>query len=410
MAETPDKKAVTDTPKPRRTFRKLMLRGTALGAAVGLYLGAPYIDMATDSYTLPPMPDCASHSSSILTDAIDATAQHDAAIDALLNQPESEAALVMQAVLSKGGTAGRMNAMLDDDLGIPVNVERAEASKAYADSCETRGILQDVAIYNPLMLEGMTPADAENPDHYIQFRAVMNYHDKASANKAVAYYQPDSGTLLISTLGLTQDENNDRALAAATGNTERLVPYEFAEKFIAELRDQIRAQGLKVENTAIMTHSLGTAGGVLMKGMLENSMANKMVFGKHPSLTMVEGFGESLAAEAVQARLDIPRDKLTRNTISVRSGNDGDANIIAAEWDGNHTIGEKVYAITAPEGQETHRMEDIMRGVIKGERKIIRYEGTFRTDGMDRLKGEGAEILGKLARTGRDFRQSVGLG
>jgi hypothetical protein len=409
LAKKPQPDQLTDTPKPRKTFRKLMLRGTALGTAVGLYFGAPYIDMATDSYTLPPMADCSPHNSAIVQQETPPSEMRDAAMQAVLDAPESVGALTIQAILSKGGSSGRMNAMLRDGLGIPVTYDKADESKAYKQSCEFRGDLLDVSIFNPLLLDGMTQADMENQDNYIQFHALMNYYDEASANKAVAYYQPDTGTLLISTLGLTHNENNDRAIAAISENTDRLVPYEFAEKFIGELRDQIRAQGLKVNNTSIMSHSLGTAGGVLMKGMLEKFMANQMVFGKKPSLTIVEGFGESLAADAVTAHLDLPREKLTRNTISMRSGDENDANIIAAEWDSNRTIGEKVYAISFPEGQESHRMEDIVRGVVKGERKITRFEGRFHTDGADRLKGEGGQFLGKLAREGRELRQTLGL-
>lgn len=409
MAKKPQPDQLTDTPKPRKTFRKLMLRGTALGTAVGLYFGAPYIDMATDSYTLPPMADCSPHNSAIVQQETPPSEMRDAAMQAVLDAPESVEALTIQAILSKGGSSGRMNAMLNDELGIPVTYEKSAESADYKQSCETRGDLLDVAIFNPLLLGNATQADVENAGNYIQFHAVMNYADEASGNKAVAYYQSDTGTLLISTLGLTKYENHDRAIAAITENTDRLVPYEFAEKFIGELRDQIRAQGLKVNNTSIMTHSLGTAGGVLMKGMLEKSMANQMVFGKNPSLTMVEGFGESLAADAVTAHLDLPRDKLTRNSVSMRSGDKDDANIIAAEWDSNRTIGEKVYAISFPEGEESHRMEDILRGVLKGERGISSFEGRFHTDGVDRLKGEGAQFLGKLAREGRELRQTLSL-
>lgn len=390
-----------------RKTRRLLRRTTALSTAVGLYLAAPYIDMATDSYDLPPMPDCGTHSSAILAehampsvgDAANAAMMHK-----LANEPASAESLIVQAILNKGGTSGRLKSLLDNELELDVKHAKSAESQAYESSCDYRGELIDIQIENPLL------RGAEGEKNYLQFKAIANYDDEPSANKVVAYFEPDSGTLLISTVGLTRYENHDRAIAAITGNTERLVPYEFAEKFIAELRDQVREQGLQVNHTSILSHSLGTAGGVLMKGMLEDSMANKMVFGKNPSLTMVEGFAESLAADDVVEKLGIDHEKLTRNSVSVRSGGDGTANIITTEWGDNQTIGREVYAISCPDNEDNHRMDGIAKGLIDGTRSVEPYEGTFRTEGSELVKGQGAEFVGKLAKLGREIRQQTGLG
>lgn len=407
MAESANKDTVFSKKKKDSFSKKWLLRSTALGTAVAMYMGGPYIDMATDSYELPPMTDCAEYSAEIEMERAGSPALQQQAMSEFLNDPASANTLIMQSILSKGGTEGRMNAMVRDTPSLDIQTEKSPNSADYKNSCDTRGDLIDIAIYNPLLKE-TPPVDGQgHEDDYLHFKAIANFDDPASGNKAVAYYQPDSGTLFIGTVGLTADENHDRAWAAISGNTERLVPYEFADKFIAELRDQLRDQGVKVSNTTIFSHSLGTPGGVLMKAKLEQSMANQVVFGKNPSLTIVEGFGESLAAEAVIEETGISSDKLTRNTVSVRSGGKGTANMIATEWHSNQTIGREVYSISSPDGTAAHELGNIVDGLVKGSRKVSPTDEKFTTVREEMLKGRGIEVLGKLAKAGREFRQTI---
>lgn len=394
--------------KPKKIFR----RTAALGTAVGLYFGGPYIDMATDSYTLPPMTPCDSFSAPLVDGRPDAAQAQQQVMLNLLNEPASRDSLVIQSILASGGKEGRLNGFLDDNIGLRATAQPSEYSQKYDESCGVRDVLQDIRIFNPLLKsEGTYEAEKNNPDNYLEFKAIANYQDPISANKVVAYYQKETGTLLLAATGRSHDENEDRAIAVATGNLDRIIPYEFMENFLGEVKDRIRQDGLQVNNTAIFGHSLGVSGAILLKGMLETSHANQVVFGKQPTLTLVEGFGESLAAEAVSDRFDIPQEKLVRNSVSVRSGGEGTANIVAHEWSGNDTVGARVYSLTAPtNGEDSHGLHGIARGLMNGSRTATPYGGDFSTNGDDLFKGQTLQVLGKVAKIGRDLRQATGIG
>ncbi|MBM3618960.1 MAG: hypothetical protein FJX23_10525 [Alphaproteobacteria bacterium] len=404
--------ALTDFLPPAKKPKKIFRRTAALGTAVGLYFGGPYIDMATDSYDLPPMTPCDSYSAPLIDGRPDAGRAQEQAILNLFENPGSRDSLVIQSILASGGAEGRLRGFLDNHVGIDAKAALTEQSQAYDESCGVRGILQDISIFNPLRINAATyDEDRKNPENFLEFKAVANYQDPVSANKVAAYFHEETGTLVLAATGRSHDENADRAIAVATGNLERLMPYEFMDNFLGEVKDRIRQDGLKVNNTTIFGHSLGVSGAIVLKGMLETSHANQVIFGKQPVLTLVEGFGESLAAEAVSEKFGIPQEKLVRNSISARSGGVSTANIVAAEWDGNHTVGEKVYSLTAPGGEEdTHGLHGITRGLMNGSRTSTLYSGDFSTSGSDLFKGQTLQVAGKLAKIGRDLRQATGLG
>lgn len=394
--------------RPKKIFR----RTAALGTAVGLYFGGPYIDMATDSYDLPPMTPCDSYSAPLIDGRPDAGQAQEQAILNLFDNPGGRDSLVIQSIIASGGAEGRLSGFLNNNVGLDAQVALSEQSQGYDDSCGVRGILQDISIFNPVRMNAATyETDRQNPENFLEFKALANYQDPVSANKVVAYYHQETGTLLLAATGRSHNENADRAIAVATGNIDRLVPYEFMENFLGEVKDRLREDGLKVKNTTIFGHSLGVSGALVLKGMMESSHANQVMFGKQPVLTLIEGFGEGIAAEAVSDKFEISQEKLVRNSVSVRSGGVSTANIVAAEWDGNHTVGEKVYSLTAPGGEEdTHGLHGITRGLMNGSRTSTAYGGDFSTSGADLFKGQTLEVAGKLAKIGRDLRQATGLG
>lgn len=400
-----------DKPAEGRKKRRVARKVAAAGTVAAVYFGGPYVKMVTDSYELEPMTPCDTYSSQIIRE--DAP-QVEAAVQAMsdiFDKPASVNTLLIQTILDNGGTKGRINQYTGGQAGIEVTAEQSAHSTAYDESCETRGILQDVRMFNPVLYNPATyEVDKENPDNYLTFRALANYEDEVSANKAIAYYHEATGTLLIGTVGRTGEENYDRAIATISSNTERAVPFDFMDNFLSEVKDQLRSQQLKVNNTAILGHSLGVIGAVTLKGMIESSHANQVIFGKDPSLTLLEGFGESFAADAVTKRFDLSFDKLTRHSVSIRSGGAGEANIIGSEWGNNQTIGRQVYAVSAPEGEESHTIRGIAYGLLDGEREVTPFSGEFSPDLKEKLLGEGAEVLGKLAQAGRVFRQHTGLG
>ena len=403
-------------PTHNLTARQKFLRAAATAAAAaaaveGGAAAAPYLDSATKNYDLPPMDNCSAYNVVLSDDATSPAEINQHAIASIFNEPAGKTSVILQSILSKGGTTGRIDHMITQDVGIEINSKINEDSGSYSASCDYRGPLIDIAIKNPLLIAtNGRPYKETQPEDFLHFKAIANLDDAASGNKAVAYYEENSGTLFMGTVGLTADENNDRAWAAITGNTERLVPNEFADNFLGEVTDQIKQQGLEVNNTAIFSHSLGTAGGILLKAKIQDSFANQHIFGKNPQLTIVEGFGESLAAEAIIKDTGLAPQQLTRNTLSIRSGGEGTANIIASEWESNKTIGLNTYSVTAPEEENTHRLPEMVKGLINGTRTINPTNELFLPNKWDRIKGEGLELVGEASRVGRNIRNSIGRG
>lgn len=395
-----------------KQHKKLLRRTTALGTAVGLYFAAPYIDMATESYDLSPMPDCASHSSVIDAEPNGESEIREEAVDKMFSDPASIPSVAIQGILQKGSSGPRLEGMMHHQKDtIVIHPQRSPESSDYMNSCETRSSLTDIEIYNPLLLEeGNIGKDSQDPADFIEFKALANFSDAPSGNRAVAYYQPDTETLVIGVVGMKHNENYDRPLAVIADNVDRVVPFEFAQKFLDEISTQLRDQKLPVSQTSIITHSLGTPGGITIKGMIETSHAKQVVFGKEPALTMVEGFGEGFAAEAVEDRLGVSHDRLTRNSVTIRTGGDGDSSIPGTEWGFNQTIGKEVYSIDVAEGHNQHDLGRLVKGILNGDHNLQPYDGEFTRGNVDMLKGEGAELLGKLAKLGRNVREGLSIG
>lgn len=386
-------------------FKRNLLTGSLVGATAL----SPVAAAATDSYDLEPLPDCPSFTSQVIEqDATVSDAAQQAAAN-LVNAPASNSSMVIQAVLVSAGDASKME-LMDRALQIDIHTHADAASQAYGEGCAHRSELRDIRMFNPALYDPATYDELrQDSDNYIEFQALAAYEDPASDNILRAYFEPRSGTLTIAAVGLTPDEGFERVLAVASENTDRVIPYDVADAFINELRRTILENGLTVNRTAIASHSMGTSGGVLVKAMLESSQVNRLLFGKDPSLTLIEGFGESLAAETVSRELDIPLHLITRNSHSLRSLKNGEANIVAHEWEGNHPIGEQVYAVHTA-AVDTHALPDMAIGLLNGKREIVPYDGEFRAGTREVLLGDTVQWAAKLAKAGRETREALGLG
>lgn len=379
-----------------------MQHTTALTTAAGIFFSAPFIADVTDSHSLPPIADCTSYSAPLVDGPAITSAQ-------MPTDTASRESLIIQSILISAGDQEKMD-LVQGHLKLPVKTQPMEGAKAYGDSCEVRVPLADVAIFDPALYDRSTIAtEKNNPDNYLNFKAIASFADPASDSIALAFYEPKSGTLSIQTVGLTPNEGINRVVAVLSENDERAVPLEFAQAFLQEVREQVRGQGLDVRRTEVNSHSMGATAGIAIKGLLESSQANRVVFGGNPSLTIIEGFGESYAAGVVAEELGISQEKLTRNTTTVRSGQEGEANVVAAETNLNHPIGQRVYSISN-HGVDTHALPDIAIGLLNGNRKVSPYNGNFSAEGTTSLQVDIAGILGKMVKAGREVRQSVGLG
>lgn len=388
--------------KNRRPFKTFLQNTTALAAGAGVFFGAPILADVTDSHTLPPLEDCPSYSAPLVDGPAATSAQ-------MPTDNASRESLIIQSILIRAGDPQKMG-LIEEHLRLPVNVTPAAGGEAYGESCGIRVPLGDIAIFDPARHDRETIAtERDNPDNYLHFQAIASFHDKESDSIALAFFEPQSGTLSIQTVGLTPDEGHDRVVAVLSQNDERAVPMDFARGFLAEVRDQVRGQGLDVRRTEVFSHSMGAQAGVAIKGLLETSAANRLVFGNDPGLTIIEGFGESYAAGVVAESLDISRERLTRNTVTVRSGQQGEANIVAAESDLNQPIGQQVYSLST-HGVDTHALPDIAIGLLNGNRQVSSFDGVFTASGTTSVQVDLGSFLGKAIQAGREARQAIGLG
>lgn len=383
-------------------------RRAVAGALVGATALSPVVAAATDSYDLAPLPDCEPFSVSVQAQDAASSATQKLGND-LVNVPAGNGSVVLQSVLISAGDAAKMEEM-DKALPIAIRTAPSTLSVEYENSCGIRQELRDVTMFNPALYDAPTYASLkDDPSHYVTLQALAAYYDEASDSMLRAYFEPSSGTLTIQSVGMTEGEGYERALAAASGNTDRVIPYELAEDFIRELQQTILENHLSVKQTAIAAHSMGASGGILIKGMLETSQVNRLVFGAQPSLTIIEGFGESQAAETISKERDIPLATLTRNSVSLRSLKDGAANLVAHEWDGNHPIGEQVYAVESV-SEDTHALPSMAIGLLRGKNHIVPYDGTFTAKGAEGALAVGGGVLAKLVKAGRDAREGLGIG
>lgn len=333
----------------------------------------------------------------------------------MVSQPATVNSVIIQALLNNGYSQDRARDSAGDQLGvvsrrtgIPVIATKNALSDTYRDSCAVRSDLINMNILRP----GSDPSD---PANYIEFKSIMAFEDKGSGSKGVAYYQPDTGVLTLHTTGRTRGENTDRAVAVIAGNTDYAVPFEFAERFMDEVAKQVKAQGLKVTATTLESHSLGANAGIAIKGVLESKHAYKQLFGD-VTFTLLEGFGESQAAEATARHYDLPMDKLVKNTYSIRSGDENTANVIGAETRFNHTIG-KTYQIDFFLTDDDRRARDIQLGthdltvltqcLSQGYAEIRPFSGKFGSSGDAYWQDKAFEIVGGWAKTVRNVRGVV---
>lgn len=402
--------------KPKSTFRKWARNTTALGTAAGIFLATPYVLDATASHELSPLPDCPSYSAVAPQDP---TQQQAITVEPLSNiqvaqslysEPEKKSSFILNGALNSMGDLTKMW-LIDNSVQIKAEAVPRDEAQAYDESCaDLREPLRDLRIFNPVLYDKSTyPQMKDDPANYLTFQNIAHFKDEASGNIMLAFYEPQSRVLSLQVVGIWHEEGDARMIAGVTENTDRVIPYAFAERFLTEVREQVRSRGLEVSGTSIFAHSMGASGGVLLKGLIETGHANRLVFGQNPKLTLVESFNESLAAQTISEKLGIPMDKLTHNTISARSGGEGTANYIAAEWDTNHPIGERVYSISA-NGADTHALPDIMIGLLNGNRKLTPYDGQFTASGMNAVTVNVGQFLGKLAKGGRDVREALGIG
>lgn len=387
--------------KPRHPFKTALQNTTAVATAAGVFFGLPIAADVTDSHSLAPLEQCSSYSAPLVDGPAPTSAQ-------MPTDTASRESLIIQSILISAGDPEKMG-LIEGHLRLPVEATPAAGGEGYGASCGIRVPLADIAIFDPARYDRSTIAtERNNPDNYLNFQAIASFHDKESDSIALAYYESKSGTLSIQTVGLTPDEGHDRVVAVLSENDERAVPLEFARGFLAEVRDQVRGRGLQVNQTEVYSHSMGATAGVAIKGLLETSQANRIVFGDSPSLTITEGFGESYAAGVVEEALGISRERLTRNTSSVRSGGEGEANIVAAESPLNQPIG-RTYSIST-HGVDTHALPDIAIGLLNGNRKLTPYHGDFTASGTTSVQVDMASMLGKVIKAGREGRQAIGLG
>lgn len=406
------------TPSPEEAAHQKLIRKTsrqarfkrnlATGTLVSAAAVAPVMAVATDGYDLEPLPDCTPFTAQVIED-IPASDITQKTVTDLVDTPASNSSMVIQAVLISAGDESKMK-LMDKALQIDITTRPDEQSYDYGDSCGVRSELRDIRMFNPALYEKSTYEEMRSDrDNYIEFQAIAAYEDPASNNIMRAYFEPQTGTLTIATVGMTPEEGFERPLAAATGNTDRVIPYDVASAFVNELRRTILENKLTVNRTAIASHSMGVSGGVLIKSMLESSHVNELVFGKDPSLTLIEGFGESQALEAVSRELDVPMERITRNSSSLRSLKDGAANLIAHEWEGNTPIGEQVYAVNTT-AIDTHALPDMAIGLLNGKREIVPYEGEFRAAGQEEVLANLGQWTGKIIKVVRDAKDTLGLG
>lgn len=385
-------------------FKRRAVAGALAGAAVL----SPVAQAATNSYELAPLPDCDPFTAQISSHSSDATPAQKAARD-LVVAPASPSSIVIQAILLSAGDEEKMREM-DNALQVAISTTRNADSTAYQQSCALHDELRDISIFNPALYDARTYNKLkDDPANHITFQSLAVYRDADSDTVLRAYYEPTTGTVSIVSAGMAVGEGFERALGVITENTDRVIPYALAEQFVQELQRTILENRLQVNQTAIAAHSMGASGGILLKGMLESTQLNRLVFGASPSLTVIEGFGESLAAQTISQQLDIPMDKLTRNSASLRSLKDGEANMVAREWDTNHPIGERVYAVESV-SKDTHALPSMAIGLLNGKNRITPYEGEFRADNGQEILAAGTQFLGKLAKVGRDVRETLGRG
>lgn len=388
------------------------LRKTKQAAVVGAATAALLAggNAATRDYTPPPLPAC-----STFADVKASQNNNDADISAfqtvtdLVDNPVSAASLAVQAILNHADTTHELDKIAGGKITPYVTYKENAYSEAYIASCqELRSPLFDVTLFDPSKYDANTYEEEKlKPENQLHFKAVAHYENKETGDKAIALLHAETGTLVISTIGLTETEGKSRMWGVLSGDPKRTVHMDFTGKFLQELAMQIEELNIPVRATIFSSHSMGVANGLTMLAQTHQSERLQKAFGGIPPLVAMESFGESLAAEETENLTGLPVKKMADNIYSVRVS---PATFIGHEWDNNQAVGNERYGMVRPEGEkhDYHRLATLAELLTTGKMPVEKHEGKFGSKLSERWWAEALQAIGKIAEKGRNVREGLG--
>lgn len=417
---------------PRKALRGKMIwpeeegakisRRTVLRAGAAVTLGAVMTDFglgtvvngkpsfATDSYTPPPLPGYSTATPVI--EGADFPRHNPEAYPSLLKlveNPTDSSSLAIQGILDLSDSKEAMDTAIREKKNPAFEYAENKHSATYKASGEIRGPLYDLRIFDPAKYNKQTyEVEKHKPKNYLRFHMVAHHENPHTGDKAVAMLHPETGTLVISTAGF-RNEGLNRPFGIFTNDASRTVSPEFAEQFLGELAEQIAANHLRPDKVLISSHSIGVANGILLQAQIRSSPMLQERFGGIPHMVAMEGFGESLAADAIANKYHIPKHKIGVDISSVRVA--GPSTDEGHEYDYNKAVGHRRYAIrNIGESDDPHRSDVIADWLFSGHSEVVNaaHQSFQRPAHMRKEKGlEGT--LGKVFESGREARDFIRL-
>lgn len=396
-------------------------RRTALKAGGFVALGAVTADfglgtvangkpsLSTNSYNPPPLPGYSVATPNIpgMDDSLTTPGTFPSVLK-LVENPTDRVSLAIQGILDLADSGESLDTAIKEKKNPPFEYTENSYSQAYKASGEIRGSLYDLRIFDPAKYDERTyEAEKHDPDNYLHFRKVAHHENPHTGDKAIALLHPETGTLVISTAGF-RNEGLNRPLGIFSGDAARTVNPEFAEQFLEELSDQITAQHLQPRNVLISSHSIGVANGILMQAQIRSSPTLQRQFGGVPHMVALEGFGESLAADAVAATHDIPRSQIGAGISSVRIS--GPATDEGHEYDYNKAVGHQRHAISnIGDTEDPHRSDVISDWLTTGRSEVMPTQRPFLRPADMRKEKALYNTIGEAVELGRKARDLIGL-
>lgn len=358
----------------------------------------------TDSYTPPPLPGYIVATPDISKN-VDTICDSNAfpSISKLIESPVDPVSLAIQGNLDLADSKQEM------DKSSAFKYKENAHSVAYKASGEIRSDLYDLNIFDPAKYDEATyEVEKHKPENYLVFRTIAHHHNPHTGDKAVALLHPETGTLVISTAGFRKEWLN-RPFGIFTRDASRTVSPEFAKQFLGELSDQIAANHLQLNKTLITSHSIGVANGMLMQTQIRLSPTLQEKFGGVPHMVALEGFGESLAADAIAKKYSIPKEEIGVDISSVR--------VARPSTDEGHeypkfnlAVGHKRYAIpNMGESEDPHRSDILANWLTTGRSVVEATQERFKRPASLRKEKEIESALGEIFKAGREGRDFIGL-
>lgn len=369
-----------------------------IGDATAALLGGA--KAAVQDYTPPPLPAHSAFADAKTERGMDVSAFK--TVTDLVDNPVNAASLAVQAILNHADTTQELDKIAGGKIVPHVIYEESEHSAAYVSSCEElRGRLFDVTLFDPSKYDANTYEEEKlKPENQLRFKAVAHYENKETGDKAIALLHAETGTLVISTIGLTETEGKSRMWGVVSGDPKRTVHMDFTGQFLQELAMQIEEHDIPVRATIFASHSMGVANGMTMLAQTHQSERLQKAFGGIPPLVAMESFGESLAAEETEKQTGLPVRTMAENIYSVRVS---PATFIGHEWDNNKAVAER-HGMMRPKGEkhDYHRLAELAELLTTGRMPVEKQESKFHSRISERWWAEALQAIGKLAEKGRD--------